>query len=748
MTNIPLQEPYKDRLGDALNAEFITKQFADHYKSTKSAPHAQLAGCLDGNPPFDQAEMDKNGMSSFSNTNFRLLEADVTFACIPLYELLQEVPQYVNVEIKDLKDDKEGVRRYENILAENHRQLMKEWGDFSATMQLVISTRRTYGLGNVYFKDADDFRFCHAKHDSVRFASDTKVFFSDMEILEIVDSISIPELCMILDNESSEEAGWNTEFLGFLIKNACDVSNKKQETLNYWQEQVRHNSAGFEIKVPKIQISNLFVKEYDGKITHAIVVSQGSYGKYLYKKVGRFENFKQIYHPFNDNIGDGYLDGVKGLGLKCFNFRDAQNRLKNHAVDAGIAGSTVILQPTDGFSGEALLIEKHGPYSVLPAGLDFKQSPIGSSMDKSMTVDNMLERDLMRNIGGIRQNLSTDGSNPISATEATISAGQNNSVTKSEKDLFMEQLDALYQEQFRRLMRKVRVVGDDDVLFDWEVLLKEFQDRCIKDGVPSSLFVKDGDSKVKVTARRSVGRGSEYQKNLVGREILGLAPILPESVKVRHVRNHIANLAGSNYLYEIWPESEIEKLPTDHESKAQDENAGMIVGVQPIWTPTQNNLAHATIHIGFIGQKMQEVQQGFPVDQFLRIFQIADPHIQQTVQMLFRDNTVGKQAQDLWNAYQQLVNQVKKIASDYQSQQEGQAMEQQKLQQQAQTIPSEHQIKLAKVQADKEVGMAKVRADAEIKAAKAQGDINIKQGTAAADVNIKRQNAVKRVPKK
>ena len=283
----------------------------------------------------------------------------------------------------------------------------------------------------------------------------------------------------------------------------------------------------------------------------------------------------------------------------------------------------------------------------------------------------------------------------------------------------------------------------------WEKDLKEFQEECKEEGVPSSVFSKKENSKIKVivSAKRSVGKGSEVFKNQIGREILQILPLLPDSVKVRHVRNYIANLAGNSYLKEIWPEAEVQKLPTDDESKAQDENAGMLLGVPPIWTPTQNNLAHATIHIQFVASKMQELQQGGNVQAFLQMFSIAGPHIEQTVKKLQSDNTVGKQSQELWNVYQQIVNQVKKIASDFQQAEQAKQRDAQEKMAQMNQIPSEQQIKMAEIQANKEVGMAKVKADSEIKAAKAAGEMGIKRSTAASESQLKNQNAVKRVSK-
>ena len=84
-------------------------------------------------------------------------------------------------------------------------------------------------------------------------------------------------------------------------------------------------------KKMRIPLADYLVKEFDGKITHVIMLDDGRISDarnledqdndgMLFKKVGRYDDFTQVICPFFFDIGTGEWHSIKGLGPKIFDF--------------------------------------------------------------------------------------------------------------------------------------------------------------------------------------------------------------------------------------------------------------------------------------------------------------------------------------------------------------------------------------------------------------------------------------------
>lgn len=653
------------RVRDVEAARGMFDTLMDSYTEGQGIINTLVKRSLDGNPPFDQAEMDRLGLSDNSNLNFRLLEADITQATMPYYSMFREVPTYIECVINYGTSNEKA--EYSRIFSEEHKVLMDEWNGFDIAMQSSIKGRVVFGYGPLYFLDEEDFRFEYAPEGTILYPSLTKLDIDKMNIVFIYNDEDISKLYSITRNDSASKAGWNVD----QVKKAMSESDSNpylnsQDVWEEYQRKIRHNDLGVSVIANPIRIVHMFVKEYDGNITHAIFTSNVKTDDYLFYRKGRYSNWRQIIHPMFSEIGDGYWAGVKGLGVKSYNFRDTQNRLKNRFVDAAMKGSQILAQASTPEAEEEFQMTSMGPVSTISHGVNFLPNPLSAAVEKSIVVDRMLEVDLGRNISGFRQNLvNADSGSAISATEASINANRQDSLSLQQVVQALTQMDDLYNEQVSRLVKPISGKGE------WQDMAKRFQNRCIARGIP-----KEALSKVeKVRAYRPIGHGSRLERNQILSALMNMSGMMPMEVRVRILRDFIASIAGQSYLENIWPKEDVGTGPTNAESEAQLENGLFNQGMQAIITDNQDHVAHSQVHLAFIMSRVNPIKAALLEDQengkqvllqqgpaVISMAKLMAPHIQQHMQLMWKETKKSQETQSIFNAFEQTYAYITQLA--------------------------------------------------------------------------------------
>lgn len=728
----------KTRVSDAEDAQRMYQVMADSYNSGRGLVNAKVAGAIDGRAPIPQAKLDKEGLGWMTNVNWRLLEGDIISAMAPYYMLFADVPQYANIRVKIPKLGSRENNIISQIISEEHTKLCNKWRGFDYNMQLSIMNMTKFGSGPCYFPNKRDFRFKAAPNGYVFVPDETTQDLDELPLLYIYQEWELTNLYAAIESPKAKEAGWNVPFVKKILIQWCnDYSGfNKSRSWEYWQQKIREHDAYMDSVVPRIKTAWGYCREFDGKITRYMVSATLGInaGEYLFHKEREYDNWSQIIHPFFAEIGNGNWNGVKGIGIKAYNQRDAQNRLKNRLLDAALIGSQVLLQAEDEKALESFQIGQMGPYSVINKQLTPMQMPLMSTLDKPLAIDRMFEQDLARNIGSTRQRMGDPQSvQPVSSREAGVIGMKEAQLAQSTQTMWFRQLDDLYTEQMERLKTKPRMPSDVNPYNEWEKLSNYFHKCCTDRGVPTEAF----QNIIDVKATRSIGRGSEMAKQETGMQVYGILrsdPNVPQGTIVNHLRNVISNFTGREYLDMIWPQEELMLAPIDDQNIAQLENAGMLLGVPPIWTPDQNNYAHATTHIQFVGSMMQAVMQGQgDPAAYLKMAQVALPHLEETVKNMSgpREGN-GSAFQQVTNMIQQISAETKGIAQRYQEQQQAQAEEQQKqqkmmmeAQQTGQMQDPETQLESARIQSDHQLGQMKVQGDLQLKAAKAKQQLEV-----------------------
>jgi hypothetical protein len=264
---------------------------------------------------------------------------------------------------------------------------------------------------------------------------------------------------------------------------------------------------------------------------------------------------------------------------------------------------------------------------------------------------------------------------------------------------------------------------------EWSKEAKLFVERCEEKGVPRAAL-KDLES---VKAWRTIGNGSAITRQQTLNGFLSLYPMLPEDGRVNLLED-IVGASGSQAQVERYVRtSDQEDLPSDQLDWALLENAAMKIGAPITWTPTQNNLIHASTHLQAGSAAMASIEQGANPVEVLAFVDAIGAHTAIHLQKEAA-NPMSKQA---LNQLEQQWSDLAKLADQLRKMLEAQQQEQQGMQQQQQRQVTESDLKQQQVMADVETSRMKAGELIKLKKERQDADIALKAQKQMADLQIK-----------
>jgi hypothetical protein len=302
--------------------------------------------------------------------------------------------------------------------------------------------------------------------------------------------------------------------------------------------------------------------------------------------------------------------------------------------------------------------------------------------------------------------LQRDGGNPVTAREIDWRASEQARLGKTQLNRYYQQLDALYEETYRRAAssdQRAELPGGSAAL--------EFQKRCVSRGVPLAALRKTKC----VQATRIAGQGSPFMRQQSLEFLLGMIAMLPEGGRSNLIQDVIAARTGQAAVRRYFPEPPQDITALDQAAEAQDKVAAMKVGLLPMVTPTQNALIYAQTYLQAAAQAAASLEQGANPAEVAAFLDLAGQAVAAQLQRLAQDPTRQQQFKALEQEFKklaQIADQVRQMAGEQQPEQPA-----------AQPgMPVEEQAKVAKVKLDMELKAAKAKQMMDLKAQKFQQD--------------------------
>ena len=639
---------------------------------------AQLEGMLDGNVPFDDAELEALGQSGRTNCNWGTALARVEQAKQPLYDILTSVPQYATIRT-DYGGDVMS-ESYSRIISEEFHRLLDDWDEFLENMEVHHNQLVPHGLGAHFWRDDVDWRFHPLLRREILIPSNAKSSNYNQDLIFIRDTMSSSELyAYIKDPDIAKATQWNVDFAKEAIRQSAVSEEDRNRDWEWWQAQFKDNNYFISYsKTREIRIIHALVKEFDGRVSHHIFTRQPIGGPdavddYIFSEVGRFEEMCDAVWLCFDNVGNRDFKSVRGLGTALYHFGEASNRLNNAIIDGAIRSTCIMWQPETPADANRWNSIEIGPDRLLPSGFKAVQTNAGSNIKEAVEVAGYFRMMESSNTSMYRGSSETKDGNPITAKEAMLQAGEKAAMTSSKAEHYCRALDRLYRQVLKRASNR-KLVKSDPGATD----AMAFQKRVRQRGVPDAAL----DNIVSVRATRSIGAGSSAGRALAMQQ---LAPIVltrcPEEKQKTFINDWIGAVANTQYAVEAYGMNLGPDHPGNDEWQANVENNGFLVGGPAQFVIDQNHLIHATFHINFMAGMMQDVQNGAldPIHASMALND-AGPHTLKHLAELAKDPT---RKQDLAQLQQQFgeitrqADQVRKAAQAMQKEQDQQQAAQQ-----------------------------------------------------------------------
>jgi hypothetical protein len=716
------------RMKDAQSVQDFFRRCIDD-DDKRSKKRALVNGLVDGNPPYRRGDLLKANRADACNVNWNIARSYLESATGAFYDLYTEAPGFFSIRTAFGKTSEERETSSQIMSMEADRIISRDqvW-DYQ--MQQSIWNMVLHGCGPMLFEDA--FKILPRAFN----CGDLKVpefTYSDTYYWEVGGIQAVyypPELYAFIENEEAATAtGWDVHYTKEVIKNAMDIRQTAgiQYEWEQYQAELKNNTLAYYDNSKICRLVHVFWKEFDGRITQAIVERDSVSGptiSFLFRSIGRYADFRNIIHPmYFDRGNGGYHHSVTGLGVKMYSAMEYQNRLLCNIVDKSFAPKT-LFRPTTAEGSTRFQLAHHGDYALLPPGYDAVQSPLSGLVTESLTMNKEISEILQSNLSSYRQQIPVQESgNPPTKFQKQMEASQQSSLSKTTYNRYYKQLDLLYEEIARRMCN----------LNSPDERAKEYQERCIKKGVPRECFGRID----KVEAVRVVGQGSTFMRKMAVDSLTPIIGSLPEDGRQNWLNDKIAAEAGQHAVDRYNPRATREKLATDQQAEALQWVAAMKVGVPPIVTSSQNPLVYASTFLAAGIQALQSVQQGGDPMEVIKFMGFDGPAIAAHLAR-FKDDPTRQ------TAYQAIETQWKNLAkaTDQLKQHMNEAM-QRKTQQQVKTQNemNDMQLKQMRTQADIQSRMAKTKSQIAISEAKARQHMQLSDATTAAEIHRNRLKA-------
>lgn len=737
--------PPDSRLTDAqCVSEIVNQMINDNEK--RSRVDAAVTGMLNGNPPYSASKLRNEGQSYRANFNSRIGESFRDIALSAYWDSISESPTYATIVTRMGEDDEK--QEWSEIITEEFQMLQKADTSLLNVFRLSQHEMVVYRCGPIMFDDNYDFKSKARKCRDVLVLDGTKSNVDDWKLACVLVDYTADELYTFIRNPKAAAAiGWNVEMVRKVLMDAVPLNTWPRRRRGNWEwleQHIRNNDLYFGSNICEaIPIAHVLYKEFPiegeeyGRISQCTIVENGSYPEFLFRKIGRYEKWQQVIHPFYYDIGDGFHHSVKGLAIKAYSALETYNRLQCHLVDAAFFGSALHFQARDGQSAENLSITPMGPYIWHPPGAEYLPTvQLGTALQGPMEIKQDVLNQLTSNLAQYRQGISMNKpGNPVTARQIDYEAGNQTVIGKSGLSGYFEQLDGFWAERYRRVTNPKLTLancGGKESL--------EFIKRCKNRGVPVDAIRKPEY----VRATRTVGYGSADARLQALNRILSRISLHDERGRQNILEDITAADVGHALMRRyVTPQAKLGQ-PTEQHSQAQDKVAVMKEGIQPMITPAQNPVIYAQVYLLAASQAAQSLQKGADIHEVYAFLQIAGPAIAAQLDRFSNDPTRKTQYDGLlkqWKSLAQLNNKLAQQIEQQQQEQQQQQQEQMVAQQKAQSITSgtdpETIIEAAKLISDNRRKDSKLLADNQRKDLKLKADEQRKARTTAQTVAIK-----------
>lgn len=638
-------KPPATRLKDANSAHELYRKLVEADDSS-SANRAAFQAMFDGEPPYDDEELEAAAQGYRTNLNFGEAETLLEQAQAAYVDILHSVENLVSVKVTE----GEGAKRveWEDIISDEVTRAIRAWPAFNYNYLANCRNFIADGVSISFFENELDWRWRVASLSDFRIPRQTPASESEIEVAACTRSFQAHQLYQFVkDPKVAQEAGWNVAEVRRAISEA---RSSPQATYDEWektQRELKNNDIYFGATASEIKVVHLWVQEFDGSVSHFIIREDGGSEDFLYKKLSRFPSMDRALVFFTYGIGtNGTYHSIRGLGYKIYPHVQVSNRLRCQLVDAALLASTVLTQAESEEAAEQMGLIYGGSISMLSPGtkaIDRNLPNLGTAV---MPAISDMSAQLQARAGGYTSNALND-TRERTKFEVATQLEQLSRLSVTSLNLFYEPWQRLLREATRRLLRRGYTRNEPGGRAARDVRL-----RCMQRGVPPQVI--DSVDFDRTVAVRAVGAGSQAARQLIYSELDAARGDMDVQGRIQFARDRAASRIGWDNVDKYIPQVP-DARPTTDERFAEIENNTLEFGGEVTARPNDLHSVHIQVHLARLQKRAEGVDAGQEELKAAAIpMQRIHQHAVQHLEMLVADAAGGQEV----NLFRQQLQQI------------------------------------------------------------------------------------------
>jgi len=687
---------------------------------------------LDGEPPYNQEELNNANQPDTTNLNFQGAEKKLERAKAPYYRLINSGENILSV--KTLYGAEDQRTDWEDIMNEEISKTIRGCDEFPYEADRLIHKFVWEGVGIAHWTDDRDWRFKASGFGQFYYPRQVAATEAKQEIVTAEDEFTITELWGKINRE--EENEWNREAVRLAITKATSAEPEYQN----WErlmEEVKNNDLYVGTRLPKVRVIVGFVKEFDGRVSQYITCENDcGETNFLFTSRHCYASMTEAMVLFPYGTGTNTkLHGIRGLGYKVYPFEQQLNRSVCRLIDQGELASSLILQGETETDYANMGLEYMGNLAGLPPNFKVVNVPM-PDLQRSIipAIDMMNQLGNERTSGYSSENVF-DGGQRKTKFEVSAALEQSAELSTAALDFFYTPADRLIQQITRRMTRR-DYIGEDPGGSE----IVDLRLRLAKRGVPLEAFFRIDWKRTSFV--RIIGAGSAAAKSLGLERMTELMSYMDDVGKLNLNREKAIDAVGTAQVDKFFPRNGLVRTTVDTQI-AILQNAQLLQGLPIPVLSSDLHLAHAREHMKPLLQMYEAAQAGqIPLGEAATSNIELFGHTVEHVQLIEGDIAASEEAA----AMRQMLQRIEEIISN--GLKEAEAANQQAAEEQAVAgeeaamveppLSQEQQERFNKAQAEIEIMRLKTDAGIEMEARRNQARIQMDDAKTAAE--IKRKN--------
>lgn len=636
---------------------------------------SSIEGLVAGNPPYDQAELDENGLSHVANFNNFKARADYKKAAQGFWNLINSTASFVNISMAQGVGVPPDVQKYGNIMSRHLSDVIKEWEDFEPNFNLLGGQLVKFGICPVFYPHEESPIWEVVDVSRFFIPSQSQVFLSKLTNFSIETTYTCQQLYQIYKDDNA--VNWNKDAIAELLllrANAIKPQALPFQNMMELERFVTNADANVNFFFSDtIRLVNMFQKEYsDGYLSHYIFCSEmfqttntnrsasqvETTKDFLYFEDRQYKSIDECLTLFTASPGEWNIYGNMGLGEEMFAPATAINMLDCNVLDMAKMSATPLFKSMSTGGRDVAALRFWPGVGTDVGATEFLQNNLGANISQVVNAAIYLKNGIDRNMvdGGDDPSTPDRSQGSISPSEARGRDFKEFGVLKHVVAHFYTSFDKVIFRTFLKFLE----AKENAPMYDYA---KEWKTRCIEDGVPEELFstTKKGLKGLprqfrSVKATRVAGDGSTLAR-IMGLEAMNpIVPTMNPKQMNRWKAEWVEATMGIDYVKEFVSDN-LEEEISGGASLARTEDNLMKLGQAPLFSPDNDQEAHGDEHMGTgTGIVNAVAQQQMSVVDAAKIMDLLIPHLTEHIQFmakapLFYKDILGK----LEKPYKQLV---------------------------------------------------------------------------------------------